>query len=477
MVRHPEDPFRILVLGDFSGRAPKENSRRASQPLRIDRDNFDVVMEKIGVRLSSLDVDPNLEPQDLPFRVLDDFHPDHLFSQLAVFSKLRDLRERLDDDRSFEAAAQELQSWLTPTSAAPEIQVSANNCNTTVTSESILDSVLESSAAQVDVDSASWTSLIQKIAAPHAIPSIGRRQSEMLSYIDSLISSTMTSVLHTPKFRFLESAWRGLAKLVYDLETSPELKIYVLDISQEQLRNDLEHPEGLESSQLYNELVEQTVGIAGSERWSLLLANYAFGTGQEDITCLSQISRIATAADASLVSMIVDVNGRESREPDFERLLTDLEQSQAWEEFRNNEGAAGTVIVWPEFLLRLPYGTATKPIEAFQYEEVANCPQDLLWGNAAFLVAQMMGELFGSYGWEIPVGQRYEFADLPLWIKEDAGNTHIHPCGRMLISDRQAQRLKSIGINPIVSVRDQAEVMLLGCTSTAGTGWIGPWSR
>ena len=52
----PETPFRIAVLGDFSGQANRDVTnpgahRAASQPILIDRDNFDQVMAKLDVEL------------------------------------------------------------------------------------------------------------------------------------------------------------------------------------------------------------------------------------------------------------------------------------------------------------------------------------------------------------------------------------------------------------------------------------------
>ena len=82
-VLSPETPFRILVVGDFSGRA----NRQLSEPLAgrrahaIDRDNFDTVVQKLNPSL-------NVGSMTLGFTTLDDFHPDQLFKRVPAFSKL-----------------------------------------------------------------------------------------------------------------------------------------------------------------------------------------------------------------------------------------------------------------------------------------------------------------------------------------------------------------------------------------------------
>lgn len=52
----PETPFRIAMLGDFSGRANRGLSESGDalasrRPLLIDRDNFDSVLAKVAPRL------------------------------------------------------------------------------------------------------------------------------------------------------------------------------------------------------------------------------------------------------------------------------------------------------------------------------------------------------------------------------------------------------------------------------------------
>src|SRR4030095_12026924 len=96
-----EPPFRILVLGDWSGDGEKKDldDRR---PIEIDRDEFDDVFAKLGVALELDFPDGTIIP--LEFSELDDFHPDAIFQKVPMFSELRDLRKRLKDEESFSSA-------------------------------------------------------------------------------------------------------------------------------------------------------------------------------------------------------------------------------------------------------------------------------------------------------------------------------------------------------------------------------------
>src|SRR5439155_25128880 len=72
-------PFRLLLAGDFSGR--REASPRSFKPQRIDRDNFDEVLERMKVAV-------DLPGMTLSFRELEDFHPDRIYRSASIFKKL-----------------------------------------------------------------------------------------------------------------------------------------------------------------------------------------------------------------------------------------------------------------------------------------------------------------------------------------------------------------------------------------------------
>ena len=104
----PDDaPFRLLLLGDWSGKRANLN-----RPIFIDRDNFEDVMRKLNVGVT-LDLQGNGEETiELTFEELDDFHPDNIFRQVPLFNDLRGTRQRLMNDNTFETAAREVRSWL-----------------------------------------------------------------------------------------------------------------------------------------------------------------------------------------------------------------------------------------------------------------------------------------------------------------------------------------------------------------------------
>src|SRR5271165_5729467 len=114
-----DTPFRMALLGDFSGRSNRgqvEASSANRRTLLIDRDNFDEVLARLGVGLD-LSIGGSA-PLGLRFSELDDFHPDRLFERAEMFRRLREVRLRLQDPATFAAAAEELGVRLEPQAAA-----------------------------------------------------------------------------------------------------------------------------------------------------------------------------------------------------------------------------------------------------------------------------------------------------------------------------------------------------------------------
>src|SRR5260221_13265479 len=63
------------------------------------------------------------------------------------------------------------------------------------------------------------------------------------------------------------------------------------------------------------------------------------------------------------------------------------EGAQAWEMLRSMPQASYLGLALPRFLLRLPYGKNTDPIDAFAFEELpeGSAHEGYLWGNPAIV--------------------------------------------------------------------------------------------
>src|SRR5579864_5424137 len=96
MADRSDTPLRIALIGDFSGRANR-NLRTPSKPIQIDPENFEDVMQRLGVALDF----PGAA--SVRFRELDDFHPDQLYAHLPLFDAIREAKKELANPRNLQA--------------------------------------------------------------------------------------------------------------------------------------------------------------------------------------------------------------------------------------------------------------------------------------------------------------------------------------------------------------------------------------
>jgi type VI secretion system ImpB/VipA family protein len=117
----PETPFRIAVLGDFSGRANRQiidNELADRKPVLVDRDNIDEVLKKLRVEIALPVMGKDSPPVRAAFSGMDDFHPDRLFERLDIFGALRYTRQAIKDPASFASLVKEFQSPAKPPAPA-----------------------------------------------------------------------------------------------------------------------------------------------------------------------------------------------------------------------------------------------------------------------------------------------------------------------------------------------------------------------
>jgi type VI secretion system protein ImpC len=277
----------------------------------------------------------------------------------------------------------------------------------------------------------------------------------------------MRIILHHPNYQALESAWRGLDFLVSRLETDARLKLYVLDLSKSELAADLNDANDLRTTGMYKLLVEQTLETAGGDPWAAVAGIYTFGRTLEDAELLGRMAKIAAAAGAPFLAA-ADSNllGCDSLvqtpDPDDWRSTMNEYQQAAWQALRKLPEAAYLGLALPRFLLRLPYGADTDPLEQFEFEEMSEIPEheDYLWGNPCFACICLLGQSFSADGWDLQIGAAGDIDNLPLHVYREAGEPCIKPCAEALLTERAAEIIMNAGFMPLLSFREQDRIRL-----------------
>ncbi len=466
--RLQESTLHILLLGDFSGRANRglnePGSNLASRrPLQVDRDNGGNVLDGMGVQLTRIVAADDREQVSIRFSTLDDFHPDRLYETVNLFSSLRSLRLRLLDESTFSDAAAEVFCW--GKSAGSEIHSEAVPEKTTseageqVPDQSqLLDQVLKNTPSYLSTTGEiDWNRMINRIIAPLMPRHIDPRRDELVACVDSASQALMTALLHHPHFQELEATWRGIDMLVRRIETDVHLKIFLVDVSKAELAADLASDLRQESG-LYR-LLDKHVRESGSDEPRLLLCGlYRFGESVEDVQLLAQLACIADAANCPFLSSSDDtlVGCRDvvtlSDSDQWEPMNTRVQM--LWDELCGSAEAARIALFWPRFLLRMPYGSTTNPIDSFAFEEMPDGIQygHFLWGNSVILAACVIGQKFAEVGLNFRTAQGGELTDLPIVTGQENGETRLDLCTEMLLDERSTEHLRRRGITPILSI-------------------------
>ncbi|BBO67188.1 hypothetical protein DSCA_11180 [Desulfosarcina alkanivorans] len=494
----PDSSFRILILGDFSGRAnrgvdsrdPDIGRRRIH---RVDRDNLDAVMEKMAVSLNLDAAGSGAPPVELSFTEMDDFHPDRIYRRSQLFKSMKDLRKGVIKAETFaEIASRFSGKAKTPSQTGSEGAISSPREPDFAgeTHAGLLDQVLDASAPasagpgktgpQTD-----WDRFLADIVSPHLVPDIAKEQDAMVGAVDRTISEIMGRLLHHPDFQAVESAWRGLDYCLRRLETGEKLEVCLLDVTKTELASDLTACEDLRDTALHNKLAAPFRRQGGQASWSLLAGMYHFLPTKTDAVVLARMGAMGQMLGAAVIGgadpgFVGCPSLFEAPDPSDWTLEPDPADRQAWQVLRTLPEARWIGLALPRFIVRWPYGADTDPLEAFAFEEM-NDPvnhEDYLWANPVFALVLVFGRTFARNGRDWSRGLVSDVSDLPLHVFTDRGERGIKPCGEAFLSDRAIEKMVACGLMPLVSFRDEGRIQLVRFQSVAATAspLAGPWT-
>ncbi|MBL8178924.1 MAG: type VI secretion system contractile sheath large subunit [Bryobacterales bacterium] len=468
-----DTPFRILVLGDFSGRGSRGIlTKGPRKPIAVDRDNFEDLLKSLNVQLRlPLEGGTSL---DLEFRELDDFHPDRLFESHSMFRKLRQLREDLEDPATFLSAARQLgveaggakQQPASPPPPATESLLSG----------SLLDQALEATESRGSSSRPSdpMAQFLQSVVAPHLVPKADPKKKELIQMADAAIGGSMRAVLHHPAFQELEANWRSLYLLVREVETSPKLKIYLIDISAQEIDADIASADDMRTTALYRVIVEQTVGTPGADPWAVIVGAYSFGPSMEDLNRLARLGLLARKSGAPLLASAMDqlLGCQSIAASPYPEDWTPGPEQEGWNLIRSLPEARYIGLTIPRFLARMPYGQSGERTERFDFEEMPGAPihRHYLWGNAAFLAACLLGQNFSEFGWTMDGTEILTVNRLPLHMYKDGGESKITPCMETCLSMTSIEAIGNHGLMVFIAYAGRDEARLAGFRSIASGG-------
>jgi len=277
---------------------------------------------------------------------------------------------------------------------------------------------------------------------------------DMIASLDQKLSAQMDEILHNEKFQKIESAWRGLKFLVDKTDFRENIKIEMMNATKQDLLDDFEDAPEITKSGMYKIVYTSEYGQFGGKPYGLIVGNYEFGPGAQDIKLLQSIASVATMSHAPFIAAASpEFFGLDSFAglPNLKDLKSIFEMPQyvKWQSFRESEDARNVGLTLPHFLLRLPYGRNTQPVKSFNYKEnVGDSDKQFLWGNSAFAFASRVSDSFAKYRWCANIigpqgGGAVE--DLPVYQYEAMGELQTKIPTEVLISERREFELAEEG--------------------------------
>jgi len=297
-----------------------------------------------------------------------------------------------------------------------------------------------------------------------------------IAAIDNKLSQQLNEILHTPEFQKLEGTWRGLHYFVHQSETSPQMKIRVMNITKRELFKDLEKAVEFDQSTLFKKIYEEEYGQLGGQPYGMLVGDFEFDRSPEDISLLKLVSNVAAAAHAPFVTaaspklLNMDSYQDLSSPRDLSKIFDAVEYA-AWKSFRESEDSRYVALTLPRVLGRLPYGANFKKVEEFNFEESVSGKDHskYLWMNSAWAYAARITDAFSKYGWfartrGVEGGGVVEGLPVHTFPTDD-GDVAMKCPTEIAISDRREFELSNLGFLPLLHAKGTDFAVFMGSQS------------
>jgi type VI secretion system protein ImpC len=228
----------------------------------------------------------------------------------------------------------------------------------------------------------------------------------LIASLDARLSQQLDEIMHAEKFQKLESAWRGLKFLIDRTDFRRNVRIEMIDISKDSLRESFEDAPELIQSALYKQVYSGAYDQPGADPYGAMISNYEFENTAQDISLLQEVAKVASSAHCPFIGSVgPKFFGKNSMEdwkkiPDLKAWMETAEYTK-WRSFRESEDSRYIGLVMPRFMARLPYGPDSVPVKGFNYQENVKGPdsEKYLWANATFGFASNMVRAFVNDGW------------------------------------------------------------------------------
>jgi type VI secretion system protein ImpC len=305
--------------------------------------------------------------------------------------------------------------------------------------------------------------------------------------IEAGVAGQVELVRQQPEFHALESAWRGLHYLVRQARPDRMVRVKVLNATKLELLKDLEKAVEFDQSQLFKKVYEQEFGTAGGEPFGLLIADYHLDLHPDDRSLVEKMSAIGAAAYSPVV---MGLSPSFLQIEEWQDLNQDFDPSwcvggtwfATWRSFAESQDARFAFFVMPRVAECRTGASDADPPNGTSAVEVlpALRVEGPIWFNAGYALAANIARTYRESGGRFaPVdGPRHgrvtakprppRTRTVPAQAEQQAPEGDVPLITECSVSPEFAARLRSLGLNAVVSSKDATAPYLLD---------LRPWDR
>jgi type VI secretion system protein ImpC len=229
----------------------------------------------------------------------------------------------------------------------------------------------------------------------------------LVARIDAMVGDQINEVLHNEEFKAMEATWASIADLVRSTNFKANIDISLLDVSKEELHEDLElNAADIAGSELFKKIYIAEYDQFGGAPYGGMIGLYDFANTPKDILWLRTIGKIAAASHAPFIAAASPMlfGCKDMAEVNLLRNIDgifDTPRYAEWKKLRSTDESVYIGLTMPRYLVRAPYNDVTNPAEGIQFSETirGDRSSEYLWGSSAMLFARNMVKSFETSGW------------------------------------------------------------------------------
>ena len=441
-------PFRVVALGDFSGRPRAERGPLAERrPVRVDIDNFESVFARIA---------PFAEVAGLQDKL-----------GVALRIKLETMEEFSADAVLARLPAQALARAAAPVSAPPAPAGEADAEDAAAMMKRLLGGSLPAGApalaaapAPAKVDAA-VDRFIRQLVGEHLAPPVPAAAPGA----NDAAAALLRHVLRDPAWRHLESAWRAVDRFVRELDMADgDVRLELLDCRADELLADLGTAAGDPARATLASVLK-----GDGRGCDIVVSLEEFGPSLTELSLLGGLAAVAAAQGAVLLAGAAPSLAAVAASDDAQVLASN--ESRVWRALRESALAPRVGLTFPRLLARLPYGPRHDPVAAFAFDELADASaaslhDQLVWRSAALDAALLLAQGHVDGG----VESRAQLEDLPAFIDRSEDEPRLQAVAEAYLGERDVNTLQTAGLITLQSDRRLPNARVSGWQSIAAGG-------